>query len=216
MAEAPHKYSPYPNPNRTGCVRCGFPRSHPVHQVEQECMTRPQDEGAFEVSAETVRKNLEANRQHRISREAMFMTIAETIALRSTCLRGQVGAVIVREGRIISMGYNGAPSGQPDCLTMGCEELKLYTVDDQEPELVSEEVDLGCQRGIHAETNAIIWAARVGIPVYDSTMYSTHSPCMTCARLLVAAGISKLYFRHDYRAARLDILDSGLCQVTKI
>lgn len=195
---ARHKFIPYPSGRSPrSCLRCALP---------------PEDEVHFQVEDTELSSG---DSKPRIERNELFMQIAELVSMRSTCLRGQVGAVIVREGRIISMGYNGAPSGQPDCLTLGCEEFECTC--HQEPHnTVSCETRFGCQRGIHAETNAIIWAARVGIPIYDSTMYSTHSPCMTCARLLVAAGISKLYFRNDYRAARLDILDAGLCQVEKI
>lgn len=120
----------------------------------------------------------------RISRGDMFLRVAETIALRGTCPRAQVGAVIVRDNRIISMGYNGSLPGEPHCEDVGCE-LPIQGT--------------GCLRVIHAEVNSILWAAREGIPTDQADMFATHSPCVNCAVCMVAAGIRTLYYIHPYR-----------------
>lgn len=131
----------------------------------------------------------------RPTHDDMFMEMAYSVARRSTCNRGQVGTVIVQDRRPVSIGYNGAPPGMKHCTEVGCE-----------PED-------GCERTIHAEANAIAWAARRGIRVEEATMYSTHSPCRMCANLIVAAGISKFVYDNDYRLGRLDILDQGFLLV---
>lgn len=108
-----------------------------------------------------------------------FLGIAKAVAARSTCPRASVGAVIVRDNRIISTGYNGAPSGEPHCLDAGC--------------LV---VNGHCQRVIHAETNAVAAAARFGLPVQGATLYFWASPevesCPKCVQVMKAAGIVRV------------------------
>ena len=118
----------------------------------------------------------------RISRHGLFMSIASLVSLRSTCQSAQVGAVIVRESRIISIGYNGSPSGQPHCLDEGC--LK-----DEKGH---------CIRTVHAEANAIAWAAREGIATKGATMYVTLSPCRKCAELIINAGIRQVIYSNQY------------------
>ena len=118
----------------------------------------------------------------RISREETLMQTAELWALRSTCLK-QNGALLSREGKVIAIGYNGAPAGHPHCIDVGC--LK----DEQG----------GCIRTIHAEANAVAMAARYGISTEGATLYCTSSPCYTCAKLLIGAGISKVVYRSLYR-----------------
>lgn len=136
----------------------------------------------------------------RPSRDETFMEIAHTVAKRGTCSRAQVGAVIVRDGRIVSIGYNGAPAGQPHC--------------DHYPQsgaMDHDTYDGSCTIAIHAEMNAIIWGARAGVPIDSCTMYATHSTCATCAVAVVASGIKEFVYDGDYRLGRLDILvDSGL------
>lgn len=122
----------------------------------------------------------------RISRNEMFLHIARTVALRGTCPRAQVGAVIVRDKRIISIGYNGAPPGMPECDQVQCEEGP----------------DGGCERTIHAEANAILWAGRAGIPLDETSMYSTHAPCYHCAKMMIGAGIGELLYILPYRDTR--------------
>lgn len=112
----------------------------------------------------------------------MFMQMAHIVAQRGTCSRAQVGAIIVRDGRVISMGYNGAPPGMPHC--------EHYD---------SPHNREGCTIATHAELNAIIFSARQGIPTDAATMYSTHCACATCARALVAAGITEFIYQTEYR-----------------
>lgn len=124
----------------------------------------------------------------RLSRDDMFMEIAHTVAKRGTCSRAQVGAVIVKDGRIISIGYNGAPAGRPHC--------NHYEVEGAFPNDV---FDGSCIRAIHAELNAIAWASRVGVPVDSCSMYATHSMCAHCAVAVVASGISEVVYDEEYR-----------------
>lgn len=117
----------------------------------------------------------------RISRDQMLMSIAEIVAQRSTCNRLQVGAVIAHQGRIISTGYAGAPSGLPHCSPDVCN------------------IDSPCTRTVHAEAGAIAYAARSGIRVEGATLYCTHSPCHACAQLIINSGIKIVYFKTPYR-----------------
>lgn len=156
----------------------------------------------------------------RLERDELFMGIAQLYAQRSTCLRGQVGAVIVMEGRPIAAGYNGAPPGMDHCLDVGCD------VPDCTCDLTGTEIredgheegcphELGCQRTIHAEANAIAWAARLGVRVWGATMFSTHSPCRSCAQLIVSCGIQDFVYFHEYREGRNDILAACGVEVTR-
>lgn len=117
----------------------------------------------------------------RISRTEMFMRIAETVALRSTCKRAQVGAIVVVNDRPISMGYNGAPSGLPHCLEVGCLMHNGH-----------------CIRTIHAEINAITFAARTGIPIEGGILYCTHAPCLECSKAITNAGIRAVVYKINY------------------
>lgn len=119
----------------------------------------------------------------RISRDEMLMRVATVISGRGTCTRAYVGAVIALDGRIISSGYVGAPAGMPHCLEIG---------DEIGP-------DGGCVRTVHAEANAIAWAARSGASTEEAELYCTHEPCLRCAQLLINAGISKVTYEHPYR-----------------
>lgn len=119
----------------------------------------------------------------RISREQSLMAAAQVIALRSTCPRKQVGAVIAHEGRILSWGYNSAPSGLPHCTEVGC--------------LIGP--DGGCLRTQHAEANAIAWAARKGVSLLGSDLYLTLTPCLSCAKMVINSGIVRIWFLHEYR-----------------
>jgi len=122
-----------------------------------------------------------------------FLRIAREIAKSSTCTRGSVGAVIVQDRRIVSTGYNGAPPGMPHCTDVGC----LLPLTTESPKRL--ETNPGCQRAIHAEMNAIAWAARHGVATEGATLYSTHGPCLKCAQAMLAAGIERVYFVHEYR-----------------
>jgi dCMP deaminase len=117
------------------------------------------------------------------------MEIAKTVATRSTCLRHNVGAVIVREKRIVSTGYNGAPGGLPHCLDIGC-------IRDQEG-IPSGTMVERCV-GVHAEQNAIIQAALHGVSTEGTTIYITHQPCIICAKMVINAGIDRVVYEIDY------------------
>jgi len=118
-----------------------------------------------------------------------FMTIAREVATRSTCLRRQIGAVIVHDKRILATGYNGAPSGLAHCGEVGCLRQQLGIPSGQKQELC---------RAIHAEQNAVVQAARYGISIAGSTVYSTCQPCVMCTKIMLNAGIAELVYCGDY------------------
>ena len=135
------------------------------------------------------------------------MAIAMLVASRGTCDRAQVGAVIAREGRIISIGYNGAPPGLPHCNTNNHGFGEGWG---REP------YETGCRNAIHAEANALAFAARYGVSTADATLYVTVSPCLTCAMLLVAAGIERVIYAERYRdTAGLNLLADALVPTIK-
>lgn len=126
----------------------------------------------------------------RVSWDEYFMQIADIVKTRSTCLRRQVGAVIVKENRIITTGYNGAPSGLKHCTEIGgCERARLNIPSGQRHELC---------RALHAEQNAIIQAAKIGVSTEGATIYITLQPCVICAKMLVNAGIKRIVFKGEY------------------
>lgn len=118
----------------------------------------------------------------RPDREQILMETAYLWAKRSTCTRASVGVVIEREGRILVQGYNGAPAGLPHC-----------THAPDEPK------DKGCEISVHAEANAISYAARHGIPLQGATLHSTRAVCWGCAKLVVNAGIYAVRFAEVHR-----------------
>lgn len=118
-----------------------------------------------------------------------FMNIANVVATRSTCLRRQVGSIIVMDKRILASGYNGAPAGLKHCLEIGCLREKQGVPSGQRHELC---------RGLHAEQNAIIQAAVHGIAIKGAVYYVTHQPCVLCAKILINAGIEKIVFQGEY------------------
>ncbi|NLM89070.1 MAG: cytidine deaminase [Syntrophomonadaceae bacterium] len=119
-----------------------------------------------------------------------FLEVADLVATRSTCLRRQVGAVLVRDKRIISTGYNGAPRKLKHCSEVGCIRSENDIPSGQRYELC---------RGVHAEQNAIINAAYYGISTQDTVMYCTHQPCIICARIIINAGVVKVVHRGDFQ-----------------
>ncbi len=125
----------------------------------------------------------------RPSWDEYFMNIAELAATRSTCLRRQVGAVIVKDKKILTTGYNGAPSGLKHCLDIGCLRDKLGIPSGERHELC---------RATHAEQNAIVQAALFGVSIKDSTLYSTTQPCILCTKLIINAGIRKIVIKDSY------------------
>ena len=118
-----------------------------------------------------------------------FMTIAKLVATRSTCLRRHVGAVLVKDKRIIATGYNGAPSGVRHCEETGCLREELGINAGERHELC---------RGLHAEQNVIIQAAYYGATTKKTTLYSTHKPCIICSKMLINAGVEKIFFLEGY------------------
>lgn len=117
------------------------------------------------------------------------MGITRLVAQRSTCLRRQVGAIIVKEKKILTTGYNGAPSGTAHCLDVGCLREKIGIPSGERHELC---------RGLHAEQNAIIQAAQHGISIKGSILYSTIQPCSLCAKMIINAGITAVYYEDGY------------------
>lgn len=118
-----------------------------------------------------------------------FMKITHLVATRSTCLRRNVGAVIVKNNRILATGYNGAPSGVEHCLDIGCLREKMHIPSGERQELC---------RGIHAEQNAIIQAAANGVAIAGGLLYCTHQPCITCTKMIINAGIEKVFITNPY------------------
>lgn len=148
----------------------------------------------------------------RISRDTMFTMICQVVAQRSTCWRSQVGAVIVKEGRVVSMGYNGPVSGMPACEdlpnVLECPTEETFSLWKENHPLMCQEA--GCTRSLHAETNAIAFAARAGVAVEGCIMYCTMSPCINCAKVIVNSGIKKLVYMEEYRdTTGLDLLKSA-------
>lgn len=109
------------------------------------------------------------------------MDITLDVSRRATCLRAQVGAIIVKDKRILTTGYNGAPKGLPHCLDEGCEMVGGH-----------------CVRSLHAEQNAIIQAAQHGISLEGGTIYTTHQPCHTCAKMIINAGLQRVVYAGLY------------------
>ncbi len=118
-----------------------------------------------------------------------FMKIAQVVALRSNCCRRQVAAVIVKDRRIISTGYNGTPRGITNCCDGGCSRC-------------SSDAPSGTALGeclcCHGEENAIVQAAYHGIAVKDATLYTTFSPCLLCAKMIINAGIAEVVYGERY------------------
>jgi dCMP deaminase len=144
----------------------------------------------------------------RPSWENYFMGIAKLVAKRSTCLRRSVGAIIVKDKRILTTGYNGAPSGIRHCLEVGCLREQLNVASGERHELC---------RGIHAEQNAIIQAAFHGVSIKDSALFCTNLPCSICAKMIINAGIKKIYYLTGYAdAISEDMLREAAVEIIKM
>lgn len=118
----------------------------------------------------------------RISWDQYFMAQSHLLALRSTCTRLAVGAMIVRENRIVAGGYNGSIAGGTHCIDEGC-----YVIDNH------------CVRTIHAEMNALLQCAKFGVATEGAEMFVTHFPCLPCSKAIIQSGIKKLYYAKDYK-----------------
>jgi len=121
--------------------------------------------------------------------DAYFMDITFLVAKRSTCERRRVGAVIVKDKRILATGYNGAPSGIEHCIDIGCLREELNIPSGEKHELC---------RGIHAEQNAIVQAAYHGVSIKEATLYCTNMPCSICAKMIINAGIKNIFYLNGY------------------
>ena len=127
--------------------------------------------------------------EDRPSWEQYFMDITQLVAKRSTCLRRSVGAVIIKNKRILTTGYNGAPSNIKHCIEAGCLREDLKVASGERHELC---------RGIHAEQNAIIQAAFHGVSIKDATLFCTNQPCSICAKMIINSGIKQIYYLSGY------------------
>jgi len=149
-----------------------------------------------------------SDRLDRPSWNDYFMGIADLVSGRATCIRRKVGAVLVKDRRILCSGYNGAPAGLPHCGETGCLRRQLNVPSGVKHELC---------RGVHAEQNVIIQAAYHGVAVAGASLYCTNQPCSICAKMLINAGIQEIYFRDGYDdPLAMDMFDSAGVILTKI
>jgi len=121
--------------------------------------------------------------------DTYFMSIAHLVSTRSTCLRRQVGAVMVRDKQILTTGYNGVPQGITHCTSETCLRSLKNIPSGQQQELC---------RGLHAEQNATIQAALHGVSTKEATLYCTHKPCILCAKMLINAGVVRIVYQDFY------------------
>ncbi len=128
-------------------------------------------------------------KMERPSNDEYFMEMAQLVSSRSTCLRRKVGAVIVKEKRVLSTGYNGSPKGTKHCEELGCIRVKMNVPSGTRHELC---------RGVHAEQNAVTQAAYFGVSVDGATIYTTTYPCSMCAKILINAGIKEIIYSEGY------------------
>ena len=131
----------------------------------------------------------QATQQGRLPWPDYFMGITELVAQRSTCCRRRVGAIAVKDKRILATGYNGAPAGMADCLETGCLREELGVQSGERHELC---------RGLHAEQNVIIQAAIHGVSLKDAEIYCTHQPCLICSKMLINCGVKRVFFANPY------------------
>ncbi|WP_118194120.1 deoxycytidylate deaminase [Albibacterium indicum] len=130
--------------------------------------------------------------------DEIFMNLAEELSKRSHCIRAQVGAVLSKDTRIISIGYNGPPSGTHNC-------------DEEWPgEGCARDSKGSCSLALHAEQNAILYAVKNGADLEGATLYTTLSPCLPCARFIFSAGIVHVFYRHSYAEYKGLIEDEGI------
>jgi dCMP deaminase len=136
-----------------------------------------------------------------------FSSITRMVATRSTCLRRHVGAILVKEKRILSTGYNGAPAGLKHCIEVGCLREEAGIPSGTRHELC---------RALHAEQNAIVQAAYHGISIAGSTLYCTNKPCVICSKMLINAGIQRIFYDEGYDDDLADaILDEAGIEIMR-
>jgi len=125
----------------------------------------------------------------RLSWDEYYMRITHLVAQRSTCLRRMVGAIAVKDKRILATGYNGAAAGLDHCLDIGCLREQLRIPSGERHELC---------RGLHAEQNVIIQAAIHGVSITGASIYSTTQPCLICSKMLINCGVQNIFFSQGY------------------
>ena len=132
-----------------------------------------------------------------------FMAITRMVAKRTTCLRRGVGAVLVKDKRILATGYNGAPAGLKHCEEVGCI---------RENESIPSGTRHELCRGLHAEQNVIVQAAYHGIPIDGATIYCTNKPCVICSKMIINSGIKQIYYDEGYNDPLADqmLTEAGL------
>jgi dCMP deaminase len=139
----------------------------------------------------------------RPSWDEYFMDITHLVSKRSTCLRRQVGSLLVKDKKILATGYNGAPSRIEHCLDTGCLRQQLDIPSGERHELC---------RGLHAEQNAIIQAAYHGVGIQGATLYCTNHPCVICSKMVINAGIERIVYEEGYA----DALAAGMLKESEI
>ena len=132
---------------------------------------------------------LEKLENDRPSYDEYFMEMAHVVSKRSTCLRRNVGAILVKDKHILSTGYNGAPKGLKHCSEVGCLRENMDIPSGERHELC---------RGLHAEQNVIIQAAVFGVSITGSTLYCTNTPCVVCVKMLINAGVKEIIYSGEY------------------
>jgi len=134
----------------------------------------------------------------KLSFDHIFMNLATDLAKRSHCVKAQVGAVLTKDTRIISIGYNGPPAHTHNC-------------DEEWPGVGCPRDSKGsCSLALHAEENAILYAVKNGANLEGATLYTTLSPCLPCSRLIYSAGIKKVFFDRSYAAYKGILSDEGV------
>lgn len=137
-----------------------------------------------------------------------FIQVAQLVSSRSTCLRRKVGAILVRDKRILATGYNGAPIGLLHCEITGCLREKLNVPSGERHELC---------RGLHAEQNVILQAALHGVSVKDSSLYVSCAPCSICAKMVINAGIKEIVYKDSYPdKMAIDFLKQAKVKLRKV
>jgi len=156
------------------------------------------------------RKSVKKNHSpdERPSWDEYFMDIAQLVSKRSTCMRRSVGAVLVKDKRVLATGYNGVPSGIRHCAEVGCLREQLNIPSGERVELC---------RGLHAEQNAIIQAALYGVSVKGATLYVNLHPCILCTKMLINAGIVQIFYGEGYSdQLSVEMLEESKVTVTRL
>jgi len=146
-------------------------------------------------------------KKERMTRDEYYLYVLEAVRQRSTCDRGKSGAIIVKNGRLISTGYVGAPVGMPHCDEAG-HIMEVRGPEEIGPKLLILQGNATdhCIRGVHAELNAILQAARFGVSIETAVMYSTMTPCFECAKAIVNVGIMKVFAMYPYHSQERTII----------